>query len=318
MRRKISVIGAAIVDILAAGIDKEVFIKGSVPAARIQMSCGGDALNEAVVLSGLGLDTELVTILGRDDAGERVMECLRNNGVSTDKITITPDIRTGTNIVLVDRQGERYFITDPESTLRRLSKEHILPYCDNLGDIVSFASIFVSPKLGITDMEEVFRSIKEISAKGESFGQERILVADMTTAKNGETAKDLAPVLGLIDYLIPNAKEAEILTGEKDPEKAAEVLQKYGAKNVVIKCGKDGCVFRTPDNASKVPAFEADAIDTTGAGDSFVAGFIYGLSKGLSIEECCRYGNATASLIVTNYGTQGVITSPEQVEAILT
>ena len=298
-------IGAAVVDVLAGIVDKEIFEKGSVPSKHIRMSCGGDALNESVVLSGLGINAELISVLGEDDAGQRVLECLRNNHVSTDKIAICDDLSTSINIVLVDENGERFFITDAKSSLRKLSKDHILKHCESMGDIVSFASIFVSPLLGVPEMLEVFSEIKKTS--------DRVLVADMTTAKKGERIGDIAPLFEYIDYIIPNAKEAEILTGESDPERAADTFIQHGTKAVIIKCGKDGCIYKTKDEKGSASAYKTRAVDTTGAGDGFVAGFIYGLSKGCKLSDCCRYGNATASLMVEQYGTQGIIKSSEQV-----
>ncbi len=304
--KKVSIIGAAVMDILAGPVGRDIFDRGSVPADKIEMKYGGDALNEAVILSNLGVDTEIVTLLGRDEVGDKIIGCLKENGIGIDKITFTDESPTGTNIVLVDKEGERFFITNPASTLRKLSAEHILSYCDSLGDIVSFASIFVSPKLGISDMSLVFQKLKE--------KQGRILVADMTTAKNGEKIEDLAPVLKYLDYIIPNEKEAYILTGESDPNKAAECFTDYGAKAVIIKCGKAGCVYRRGAETGAVKAYLTNAIDTTGAGDGFVAGFMWGLGRGMDIEDCCRAGNATSSLIVEHFGTQGIIKGPEQVQ----
>jgi sugar/nucleoside kinase (ribokinase family) len=296
---KVTVIGAAIVDIMAAPVDKDLFTKGSVPAKKEMISCGGDALNEAVVLSGLGVDTEITTLLGKDEMGETVLRCLRSNAVSLEKVTLSSNIATGMNIVLVDSDGERYFITNPESTLRKLSKEHILPYVESMGDIVSFASIFVSAKLTISDMEEVFRAVKE--------KKNRIFVADMTRAKNGETIEDIVPLLKYIDYIIPNESEASALTGEIDPRESARCFIEHGAQNVIIKCGKDGCIYRSAKEGGIIPAYPAaDVIDTTGAGDSFVAGFIYGLTKGLATPDCCRYGCAASSVVVEHMGTQHI------------
>jgi sugar/nucleoside kinase (ribokinase family) len=307
MSCKVTVIGAAIVDIFAGAVDKEIFTKGSVPARDIGMSCGGDALNEAVVLSELGTDVEIISLLGEDEAGGIVKKCLDRNKVDTRKITTSADIPTATNIVLVDSDGERYFITNPESTLRKLSKEHILSHLEDAGDIVSFASIFVSPKLGVSDMKEVFERIKQ--------NPSRILVADMTTAKNGETIKDLEPILKYIDYIIPNQKEASILTGESDPVKSAGIFIEHGANTVIIKCGKEGCYYKNASEEGHIPAYpDAKVIDTTGAGDSFVAGFIHGLSIGLSLQDSCRYGCAVSSVVVEHMGTQGIVEIKDEAE----
>ena len=307
MSCKVTVIGAAIVDIFAGAVDKEIFTKGSVPARDIGMSCGGDALNEAVIASGLGADVEIISLLGDDEAGGIVKKCLDQNKVDTRKITVSADIPTGTNIVLVDSEGERFFITNPESTLRKLSKEHILPYLDDAGDIVSFASIFVSPRLTVSDMEEVFRQIKETPG--------RVFVADMTTAKNGETIKDLEPILKYIDYIIPNEKEASILTGESDPVKSAGIFIEHGANTVIIKCGKEGCYYKNASEDGHITAYpHVKVVDTTGAGDSFVAGFIRGLSKGLSLQKSCKYGCAVSSVVVEHMGTQGIVGIKDEAE----
>ena len=307
--KKVTVIGAAVVDIMAGPVDKSLFDKGSVPAENMGISCGGDALNESVILSKLGMDTELVTLVGNDGASEMIFKCLRDNGISADKVAVDEGIVTGTNIVLVDGDGERSFITNPVSSLRKLSKEPILAHVDDMGDIVSFASIFVSPMLKVEDMAEVFAKIKEKPG--------RILVADMTTAKNGEKIGDLEPILKYIDYIIPNEKEAMLLTGEPDPEAAARSFIEHGAKCVIIKCGKKGCIYARADDApgqgsnadgaemGSVAAFPAKVIDTTGAGDSFVAGFIYGLAGGNSLADCCKLGCAVASIVVEHLGIQG-------------
>ncbi len=299
MSSNVSVIGAVVVDVYAAPVDKEIFEKDSVPARYIGMSCGGDALNEAVILSDLGSGSELISLLGDDEAAGTILRCLKSRGVDSSKITKSRDIVTGMNIVLVDDKGERYFITNPESSLRKLSKEHILPYIDSMGDIVCFASIFVSPMLTISDMEEVFKAVKRKTG--------RILVADMTTAKNGETVADIEALLRLVDYLIPNEKEAYILTGEKDPKKSASVLLEHGANTVIIKCGKDGCIYKSASEEGEIHAYsDVTVVDTTGAGDSFVAGFVNGLSHGMSLRECCRYGCAVSSMVVEHVGTQSI------------
>lgn len=306
MEKRITLIGAAVQDLYVGTVDKELFNKGSVPAKNIGFSCGGDALNEAVYLSRLGKKTELITLLGDDEAAGMIYKCLRENDISSDKVTVSKDIVTSMNIVLVDEAGERYFITNPESSLRKLSKEHILPYIDGMGDIVSFASIFVSSMLSISDLAEIFKAIKE------KLG--RILVADMTTAKKGEKIADLEPVLGYIDYIIPNEKEAALLTGDSDPIKSASSFIEHGAKAVIIKCGKDGCVYTDGTQRWAISAYPANVVDSTGAGDSFVSGFIYGLSEGMDISDCCRYGCAVASTVVEKMGSQNGITDINEVD----
>jgi len=303
MRHDITIIGAAILDVLAGPIDNSIFEKGSLPMKHMNLSFGGDALNESVVLSQLGADVELISKVGDDEAGKRVLNFLKEKGVDS-KIKIEEGLETGINIVLIDVNGERRFLTNPESSLRKLSEDDIMEHLDNAGDIVCLASMFVSPLLNIEAMERIFQEIKKKS--------ERILVVDMTTAKNGETIEDIACLLKYIDYIIPNEVEAERLTNEKDVYRNAELFLEHGASCVIIKRGKQGCLIKTSKETLEISAYaDAKSIDTTGAGDSFVAGFIYGLKNQMSLEESAKFGCAVASCTVEEIGANSAIESIE-------
>ncbi|MBR2046762.1 MAG: carbohydrate kinase family protein [Agathobacter sp.] len=303
MQHDITIIGAAIMDVLAGPVDNSIFEKGSLPMKNINLSFGGDALNEAVILSQLGADVELISKVGNDEAGKRVLDFLKEKEVFS-KIKVEDGLETGINIVLIDENGERRFLTNPDSSLRKLSEEDVMESLDEAGDIVCMASLFVSPLLDIGAMERIFKKIKS--------KPERIMIADMTTAKNGETIEDIANVLKYIDYIIPNEVEAERLTGEKDVYKNAELFLEHGVSCVVIKRGKNGCLIKTQNQQIEVPAFiGAKVIDTTGAGDSFVAGFIWGLKNGWTLEECGRFGCAVASCTVEKIGANSAIQSIE-------
>ena len=176
MEKDITIIGNSVIDVLAKPINAKVFETGSQPVEQIKLAFGGDALNEAVVLTRLGKKVDLVSKVGKDEAGSRVLSFLKDSGISADKIIIEDGIDTSVNVVLIDEQGERYFLTNPAGSQRKLAEDDIYPYLDSAKDIVSFASIFVSPLLDIPAMTRLFRKIKE---------KNRILVADMTKPKKG-------------------------------------------------------------------------------------------------------------------------------------
>lgn len=293
-----TIIGPAIMDVLVGNIDETVFKTGSQPIAFSRMSFGGDALNEAVVLSKFGKSATIITKLGNDEAGQRIQSYLQGNGIDTSHITIDDSIQTGMNIVLVNKNGERVFLTNPAGSLRKLSADDILPHIPDCGNIVCLASMFISPLLTIADMEEVCRQIKKDG---------RILALDMTTPKNGETIDDISEILKLADYVFPNELEISLLTHEKDPEKNAKRLVQAGVACAVIKCGGNGCIIRTKDQLLKIPAFPTDCVDSTGAGDCFAAGFLWALSEGMSLEECGCFACAVASCTVEQLGaTDGI------------
>lgn len=280
---EIIVIGAAIVDVIARPVSREVFETGSNPMDDICMTTGGDALNEAILLAKLGKDVRLETIVGEDDAGKLVLEKCKENGIIIEKRQIQKEFSTGVNVVLVEKNGERSFLTNPGGTLRKLRLEHVRMPFEEEAKILCFASIFVFPEIRTRELVQIFSQAKM---------QGLIVCADMTKRKHGETVENLKEALSYIDYLFPNEEEACMLTETDCAQDAAEILRDAGVKNVVIKCGKKGCLVMNERESYVVPAIEnACCIDTTGAGDSFVAGFLCALSEGKSLRECAQFAN---------------------------
>lgn len=307
MKDQIMIIGAAILDVLVQPADREVFERGSCAAESITLHTGGDALNEATVLAKLGERPELVTVLGNDKAGKMIREHCADCGVGLHYASEENDIETGINVVLVDREGERHFLTNPHGTLRTLRRSHIPPSFPEQVKLLSFASIFVFPHLSGRDMEEIFAAAK---------AQGITVCADMTKIKTQESREGLAEALSFVDYLLPNYEEAALVTGKTELTEIADTLLGYGVKNVVIKCGKEGCFIKNSELCCRVPALPGiRAVDMTGAGDCFAAGFLYALSKGKEIRECAVYGNACGALAVQHHGASAGIRDARQVEA---
>jgi sugar/nucleoside kinase (ribokinase family) len=305
--KKITVIGAAIVDVLAGPLDLETLQAGSQPVSHMALSFGGDALNEAVALSRMGREVELISKVGQDEGGSQVLRYLQENNVSCDKIYRQKGLTTGMNIVLLDKAGERYFLTNPESSLRKLGEEDIVPHLEDAAEIVSFASLFVSPQLPIPAMERLAKRIKS--------RPNRRLAMDMTKAKNGERLADLKNLLPLVDYLFCNREEAALLAGTTDPDIILSLFLEHGAPCVILKCGKDGCHVATPQKRFSVPAYPVSSVvDTTGAGDTFAAGFLWALSEGLPLADCARFGSAAASCSVEHLGAVTGISSLEKIK----
>ena len=278
----VAVIGAAILDVVVPGAGPRVFETGSLPCPGLRLSTGGDAMNEAVALSRLGRRARLVSRVGNDAAGDLVLGVCAKNGIDVSAV-VRADVATGVNVVLVGEGGERSFLTDPQGSLRKIAPEDVLAAIDapDFANIraVCFASVFAYPLLTPV-LEDVFRRVKE---KGP------LLLVDMTRRKNGETLKDIAPALRYADYVFPNLDEAYLLTGTRDASTIARQFLACGVKNAAVEAV-----------VSAVPGVRA--VDTTGAGDNFAAGFIDALLRGESLVGCARWGNAVASLCVENVG----------------
>ena len=113
--------------------------------------------------------------------------------------------------------------------------------------------------------------------------------------------EDLRETLPQIDYIFPNEKESSFYSGRKEYEEMADVFLAYGVRNVVIKAGKEGCFAKNADGFLHVPALPVHVVDTTGAGDYFVAGFISALLDGSSFRECCEAGTASAAKRISRH-----------------
>ena len=294
MMKKVEIIGAAIVDVLVTPADERVFEIGSCPADQIMMSYGGDALNEATVLHKLGGQVRLRTLLGEDEAGKSVLRRIQQVGLDTAEVSLRQDLRTSVNVVLVKPTGERCFLTDPQASQRKLRLVDLPERFPADTEIISFASMFVFPQMKAAEMAEVFRRAK---------AQGILVCADMTKRKNGESTADVAEALQYVDYLFPNDAEAMLLTGKTTVEEAAADLRRVGVGTVVIKCGAKGCYITNRDGSFWVPPAEQVAVvDTTGAGDSFVGGFLYALSQDLPLAECARTANHCGAQAVQHIG----------------
>jgi len=304
-REKIVIIGAAILDILVSPAERSVFDTGSFPADAISMSFGGDALNEATVLSALGKKVYLITVIGDDHAGTLILDHCARQRIELVGECSRVGLQTGINVVLVQENGERNFLTNRNGSLRKLRISDIpLGFPEDAG-ILCFASIFVFPEIGCREMADIFKSAKD---------QGLIVCADMTKRKNNETLEDISEALKYVDYLMPNEEEAFLITGEKEVPEAAEAFLRAGVGNVVIKCGKRGCYICDRRTKKYVPAAEnVKCIDTTGAGDSFAAGFLYGLSEGWSLEACAVHANRCGAYAVSALGATDWCQSSELV-----
>lgn len=295
----ITVIGNAVIDVVAYPVTKELFEKGSVAADSIKVLYGGDALNESVILSRFGKRVELISKVGEDGAGKRIINHLSSLGVAAEKVKVDSDLETSVNIVLVDKYGERHFLTNPKGSQRRLCEDDINVSLERCGKIISFASMFVSPLLDIESMTRIFKKIKE---------KNYLLAVDLTRAKNGERLEDLKQLLPYIDFIFPNESEIRILTGNSDTYQNMKMLLDAGVGCAVIKCGSKGSLIGYKDNIYRIPAYQVNkCIDTTGAGDSFVAGFLWALSEGWTVLDSSCFATATASCSVEVIGaTEGV------------
>ena len=294
MNPEVIIVGAAITDLQVYPVKKNIIDVASYPAEKMIWTVGGDALNEATIITRMGHKVRLVSCIGNDAAANVILSHCKENNISTDYIKLDDKKITAINIGLIWEDGERTFINNKSGSLWTFSPEDIDLNAVSDAKILSYASIFNSPNLDEKFMIKLFERAK---------GNKMLICADMVASKKGEKLNDVAGALKYIDYFFPNYDEGKILTGQDDPEKIAETLLNLGVKNVILKIGKRGCLVKNKNESFIVDIYKgANCIDTTGAGDNFASGFISGLLENKSLAECAKMANCAASIAIEAVG----------------
>ncbi|MEM2120123.1 MAG: carbohydrate kinase family protein [Archaeoglobaceae archaeon] len=263
--------------------DEESFVKD------LQLFPGGSAANTIVGLSRLGVKSAYIGKVGDDAEGEILLEDLKREGVET-KAVIKAKGRSGTAIIFVDDMGNRAILVDPgvNDTIRYEEIDLEFATKFSLLHLTSFIC-----KNGF----DSFNSQKKIVENFE-------LVSFDPGLPYAERGKDeMMKILKKTTIFLPNKIEIERMFGT-DYKTAAEDCISMGIEVVVVKLGKEGCWIRSSERELKVQARSVRVVDTTGAGDAFNAGFLYGYLKGKDLETCGKLGNYVASLCIQHVGAR--------------
>ncbi|MCE5188388.1 MAG: carbohydrate kinase family protein [Eubacteriales bacterium] len=297
-------IGDATLDITMCNIPSNFLCADSSYADIIAISVGGDAANQAAVSSALGNSTALVAKIGDDDIGRIIQSKLRNEKIDLDYTLFSAEKGSGFCVVIVQPNGQRNFLVWAGSGKKDLSlPEMNLDFLDQTR-AVCVGSLFCLKELDRGGIAAIFQQARR---KGV------LTFADMTADAyhiGGAAFQDLYPH---VDYLLPSLAEARYVTGESDPRAMARRLMREGVRNVVIKLGDEGCYVKSPDEEFFLDPYAIDALDTTGCGDNFTAGFLYGVLHGYSLRDSASFGCAAGAINATKIGAHGAVESCQQV-----
>jgi sugar/nucleoside kinase (ribokinase family) len=264
---------------------------------------GGCATNTATTLARLDLPVEVIGRVGSDALGDFVLNALKERGIGTRGITRDKEVGTSATMVMVAPNGERRFVHYIGANAR-LTLEDIDLAMVKAGSILHVGGSLVLPGI---DGQPTAELLRQAQAAGV------ITFVDTVWDDTGRWMSILAPCLPYVDYFVPSLSEGQALTGLDDPADIAHALLERGVKTVGLKMGEDGCLVMSGDGqVIRLPAFQVDVVDATGAGDAFAAGFITGVWQGWSMEQTARFANAVGALCVTGLGaTGGVRSFPE-------
>ena len=291
MKTEVVCIGQAVIDCITRGREEDSFQKNVYRAESITLSTGGDAANEAFNLAAMGRKVRLVCGLGEDTAGMLMLDEAKRRGVDTSFITVSPTLQTPVANLMVNRDGSRSSVNSRATMLGDYAPaEDVVKGAK----IVSLASLFRAP----LDKKEVIEALVR-SAKAEG----AVVCADTKLPTYRKLClEDLKDILPLIDYMFPNENEGAYYTGETRLMEMAEKIRSYGVKNVVIKAGEKGCAACGEKEQFFMDSLPVKAVDSSGAGDSFVSGFLSALLDGKGFRECCAAGTKYAADCVQRVG----------------
>ena len=260
---------------------------------------GGSAANTIYGLARLGVKTGFCGAVGDDDEGKLLLRDFEKVGVDTKNIRIKHGAKTGSVLCLSDRTGGRslYVLPGANSQLKMADLDTAYINQASMLHISSFAND--------KQLEVVLKLVAKLSPS-----VRLSLAPGALYAVKG--LKALAPILKRTEILFLNQGEVRQLTG-KDVISGAEICLRLGCRIVAITLGKGEKIKKTTaasyirDSKNEYlikPQNLAASMDTTGAGDAFATGFIYGLLKGKGLEECGRLGDIVAKFCISKTGAR--------------
>lgn len=300
-------VGLVNVNLLMGPLDERVFVRDVTLIPGVSMIPGGDAVNEAVVLARLGNRAGVAGKVGLDGFAEIAIQSLKAEGLDLSRLV--PDSMTSTSVcaVLFRPDGRRHFISHRGAN-ETLSISDLSPSALDGVRVLNIGSMFALKAL---DGEGAHELLIQARASG------IITSADMKADTYGIGYERIRKSMSLLSYFLPSYDEAKYLSGESDPERMAHRFLSDGARRVVIKLGADGCYCAGQGESFYVPGFKVPVVDTTGAGDNFVAGFLHGVLRNFSFEDCALLGCATGAVSVGMVGATTAVRGMEQVEELL-
>jgi sugar/nucleoside kinase (ribokinase family) len=304
-------------DVLSAGIivaDHVCMPISHLPAAgelvmteKMLLTIGGCAANAAVDLVKMGLKIAIVGRVGNDVFGRIVADLLHEQGVDVSAMSFSPKADTSqtliVNVVGQDRRFVHTFGANAEFSAADIDVS-LLAQCRAL----YLGGYLLMPNVKADQLAKVFAAARKAGV---------FTVLDVAVPEKGDYLPRLEPLLPHVDVFLPNHHEGELITGDADPLRQAEMFHKLGARTAVVTMGGDGAVLVTDGLRLRAGIYEVDYVDGSGGGDAFDAGYIYGLLNHLSAEDCLRVASALGASCVRAIGTTPGVFTKAECEAFL-
>jgi sugar/nucleoside kinase (ribokinase family) len=305
----VACLGILVADIFASPIDslpREGELK---PTDRFWMSVGGCAANTAVDLRRLNRSVAIMGKVGMDRFGDFVIDELGNHGIETSHVMRSQNLPTSSTVIVnVQGQDRRYLHCIGANAEFRLADVDFswVGQCR----VLYVGGYLATPGIAASDLSKLFKAAKERSVT---------TVLDVVIpAGVSVSPSQLAPVLLHTDYFLPNEDEGRVLTGERDVAEQAKCLARLNpACTVVITRGKYGSLAKCGNVLIDTAPFPVDAMDESGAGDAFSAGFITGLLENWPLEYTLCFASAVGASCTRALGCHDGVSRFDEVQQMI-
>jgi sugar/nucleoside kinase (ribokinase family) len=293
MKSGLLAIGLTTLDIVAHPIDALTHTERASLIEGIACVPAGTAGGAAMVAATLGVPTKIVGAVADDMIGAFVRLGFERVGIDISLLATIPGERTSTTLLAVESDGRR-------------SSYHAAGAGG--GAAIDDAVIAAACASGFVHYAAVGGRATDGGAGAELLAAAKaagvVVTCDLIGPRRS-ALDELKRLLPHVDYFMPSAAEATLLTGLADLAAAAETFRSLGAKGCIIKNGGRGSYVSIGTERRNLPAHAIRPVDTTTCGDSYCAGFIAALARGWPPLEACRFATATAALVAQGLGTLG-------------
>lgn len=298
-------------DILCFG--EPLFEFNEQPDGRFLAGHGGDTSNCAVAAARSGASVGMFTHLGADAFGDSFLELWGQEGIDTSAVRRRPDAHTGVYFVTHDTGGHQFSYLRKGSAASRMQPE------DLPGTMIAGTRILhvsgISQAISESAADSVFSAIALAHDAGAKVSYDTNLRLKLWPLPRARAVIHAA--MTLCDIALPGLEDARLLTGRESPDAIADFYLELGAGIVALTLGENGTLVATAERRERVPAIAAEAVDATGAGDTFDGAFLAEIAAGHDPFAAARYANAAACLSTLGYGAVAPMPKRAEVEALL-
>jgi ribokinase len=299
MKKKIVILGSTNIDHIARV--QRIPVPGETVGDGIYSKAfGGKGFNQAVAATRAGGNVTFLSSVGGDEDGRRIISYLQQLGADTCNVIYKNDSPTGAAFIFVDDQGENCIVVSPGA-----NKELKVAEVEALSEVIASADYLVMQMELPYDCAE---AAAEIAMRNNTF----------VLLNPAPACKLTSRLMSMIDLLVVNEVESDIISGRSIDKigvaMMAESLIKMGVKAVIITLGTEGCYLLDEKNSEKYPAYKVNAIDSTGAGDTFCGALITCLADNGHITGAIKFASAAAALSVQKLGAAPSVPIKEEIE----